>query len=48
VRRKLETRANARGMKIRRPKYNIAIVRATATNIEDLEAAVELEERINV
>jgi hypothetical protein len=47
VRRKLKTKANAKGIKIRRPKYSIAIVRATATNIEDFEAAAELEERIN-
>jgi hypothetical protein len=47
VSRKLKTKANAKGIKIRRPKYNIAMVRATATNIDDLEDAVELEERIN-
>jgi hypothetical protein len=47
VSRKLKTKAKAKGMKIRRPKYNIAIVRATATNIDDFEADVELEDRIN-
>src|SRR5579864_1197777 len=36
-RRKLKTTARARGMKIRRPKYSIAIVRATAINNEALE-----------
>jgi hypothetical protein len=33
-------------MKIKRPKYNIAMARATAINIDDLEDAVELEERL--
>jgi hypothetical protein len=46
VSKKLKTKAKAKGMKIRRPKYNIAMARARAIHIDDLEDAVELEERI--
>jgi len=34
-------------MKIWRPKYNMDIVAATAMKIDDLEEAVEFEERTN-
>ena len=44
---KLRTRANARGMNIWRPKYNVAIARASAMKIDDLEEVVEFEERTN-
>jgi hypothetical protein len=44
VRRKLRTKASATGMKMRRPKYSVAITTPVAITSDDLEEALMFEE----